>query len=191
VTALLARNRSSGTAALVAAALLIAGATPVQAADVPPTLQALADTYRCDIIDRLTRIADGDSSTSRNRYILLFPVSRPGAYVQCIFVESDTEILCEAASGAYGPRRPDGTPDPPPGDRARLAALGYASPPDKNFQRRLPLGTEPDFGRVADLILRTLHDGFRVRRFEELVIRAPHARERRSSPAACDAPATS
>ncbi len=82
--------------------LLTGWAAPAQAAGVPPSLQALADAYRCELIDRLARIAAGDKTTSKNRFIVVYPRFCPGAYVQCIFVENDT-VGCLCAARRTGP----------------------------------------------------------------------------------------
>lgn len=72
-----------------------------------------------------------------------------------------------------------------------MTALGYAPAQSGNFARRLRLERDPDLGGIADLILRTLHDGFRVSPPEPLSIRAPYARRPPPIPAARDAPAGS
>ena len=112
--------------------------------------------------------------------------------MQCIFIEHDTVLSCEAASGAYGPRDAQGRAGPPPGDSAKLAELGFrAEAPDRNLARRVPLGQDGDLGPVADLMFQALHDGFGVTMPVTLTIRAPRRQRPRHVPPVCEAPATS
>lgn len=167
-------------------------AGPASADGAAPSLRALSRAFRCEIVDRLTRIAAGDSATSKGRFIAISPTSRPDAYVQCIFVEHEAALFCEAASGAYDPRDAEGRRGLPPGDPARLAELGFtAESPDKNLARRVPLGRDGDLGPVANLMLRALHDGFGVVMPVTLTIRAPHGQRPRGTQPVCEAPAVS
>lgn len=93
---------------------------------------------------------------------------------------------------AYGPRDADGRLGPPPGDAKALERLGYTiETAGKNFSRRVPFGPDGDVGRVADLMLRMLHDGFGVTVPVTLTIRAPKGQRSRGTPPVCEAPATS
>lgn len=161
----------------VAIAATILAAAPAGAASGPSTLHELAAAYRCHILERLHRIHDGDRTTSRDRFIALYPDGRPDAYVQCIFLERDTKLLCEAASGAYRLKAGEAGPATPAGDMGRLRSLGFApDPAGGNLRRDLALRRPADLGAAADLILAALHDGFGMRWPVKLRVRAPKAR---------------
>lgn len=87
-----------------------------------------------------------------------------------IFAPGDRLILCEAASGAFGPG-----PAPPPGRAAILGQLGFAPKPGGNDVQELALADPPNLRRIARLILVTLHDAYDARLHDPLAITAPHA----------------
>lgn len=130
--------------------------------------------HRCAIAERLEAIhRRGSITVSRDRFIVLTLHAHPQRYVQCIFQNRDMQMLCEAASGAYGP---------PGGDRLRLNASALAAlaalhfvqdGPRENFARIVELGDPPDVGIAADLMLATLHDAYGARPGAVLDIAAP------------------
>ena len=66
------------------------------------TLRALLIEYRCPVVDRLERIYEaGDPASQRDRFLAVTLSGHPHGYVQCMFVERRTRILCEAASGYW------------------------------------------------------------------------------------------
>lgn len=156
------------------AALLIVP-TPVVGADTADRgRKAFIETNRCAIVERLDSIhRRGPRSTSADRFLVAVPDGAPDRYVQCIFFDDDTRMVCEASSGRYG-----GTVDllDAPGIAA-LEALGFTlDDPNGNFAREIALGTPANFNRVAELMLGALHDGYGVRSGDPLLFDAPMAR---------------
>lgn len=148
-----------GVAACVAA---LTTPRPPMAATQDGRAQFISD-HRCGIIVRLHMIHSQPGAP--NRFLAIHPARDPGAYVQCLLSEEDTEILCEAASGFYSV--PDGeTPPPVPPERvAVMVAAGFSTDTsDGNFQKLMAV-TDParDFETVADLLLGILHDAFGAR----------------------------
>ncbi|WP_430910514.1 hypothetical protein [Methylobacterium sp. sgz302541] len=141
--------------------------------------------HRCEILSRLTRIHEaGPRDTSYDRFIAVELHGRPQSYVQCIFLPSDTRMLCEASSGAYRFRPEDGLRLRQSEESiAALKALGFVRKDvarnfdeAKNFEREVELGTPPDLGAVADLILAALSRGYAAEPNSRLDITAPKAK---------------
>jgi hypothetical protein len=149
-------------------------AAPAAAGD-PGTRAPFIREHRCAVVERLDAIhRRGPVDVSRDRFIVVAPHGQAQRYVQCIFQDRDTRMFCEAASGAYGPPgrrrlRLDATA------RQALAALGYVqADPAENFSRLVELGSPPDTGIAADLMLAALHDAYGARPGDILDIEDPH-----------------
>lgn len=135
--------------------------------------------HHCEILSRLTRIHEaGPRDTSYDRFIAVELHGRPQSYVQCIFLPSDTRMLCEASSGAYRFRPEDGLRLRQSEESiAALKALGFVRKDvARNFEREVELGTPPDLGAVADLILAALSRGYAAEPSSRLDITAPKAK---------------
>jgi len=63
-------------------------------------LRAFLTTYRCTVIERLQIIHD-NRERKMHRFLILALRFRPQNYVQCLFLDGDTRMLCEASSGFY------------------------------------------------------------------------------------------
>lgn len=80
------------------------------------------------------------------------------AYVQCVFHDINTRMLCEAASGVYfdkvgAPR----TARPTPEAIARLGRLGFSTDDStENFSFDVAIPKTPDYPAIADLLLTAL-----------------------------------
>ena len=100
------------------------------------------------------------------------------AYVQCLLMNKDTRMLCEASSGYFavlpGQRRPS---EMPMSKVAALDAAGFdTDTSDGNYQRMLPIrNVDADFSGAADLLLSLLHDIYDARSIGELQFKAPLA----------------
>jgi hypothetical protein len=141
------------------AVAMLAAAGPV-AAGSSTDLAAFLAAYRCDVVERLQMIhAD---PTPKKRYLVIGLLDPPEAYVQCLFVENDSKILCEAESGFY--RQKAGEPRQfrvTPQALAALARLGFSTDDSEgNYQRMIDLASTSDFAGVADLILSALYQGY-------------------------------
>ena len=111
-------------------ALLLVIASSCWAGGQKSPLNEFVETYRCRVVQHLRAIHEhGTRSYSHNRYLILEMTHSPQRFVQCIFYEYDSKLLCEASSGRY---------KLPPGQQyaielsregtAALARLGYAPP---------------------------------------------------------------
>jgi hypothetical protein len=151
--------------------------------EMPGSLRALRSAYRCPVVDRLEQIYEaGEKTSDRNRYIAVTVPEHPHGYVQCIFGQRGTKLLCEASSGYYHSK-----PNEPrtyrlvPEAVAALARLGFSTDDTGgNFRREFDIATEPDFNAIADFILTALHDGYGARAETRLQFNAPFAPRPRS-----------
>lgn len=167
---------------LVAAAMFL----PVLAwaQEIKSSLRELLIEYRCSVVDRLERIYEhGDHSSQRDRFIAVTVPEHQHGYVQCIFVERRSHVLCEASSGYfYNKKGEPRTLWHPPETVAALGQLGFSTDDSKgNFQLMREVGERPDFNALADLILKALHDGFGARAETNLRFSAPFAKRATTS----------
>jgi hypothetical protein len=152
-------------------------------AETRSSLDAFLSAYRCPVVDRLEQVyAGGDQRSDFNRYIAVTVPEHPHGYVQCIFGQHRTKLLCEASSGYYFTK-----PGEPrtfrlqPEALAALARLGFSSDDTAgNFQREFDVAGVPDFKAIADFMLTALHDGYGARAETRLRFNAPFARGTRS-----------
>lgn len=165
--------KRGGTAGLVLALGAMAAI-----AQITGSLRDFLIEYRCPVVDRLERIYEaGDPTSQRNRFLAVTNPGHPHGYVQCMFVENRTKILCEASSGFYF--------DPAGATRsfrlsleaiAALGRLGFSTDDSEgNFQTLFDIAAPPDFNVLADLILKALHDAYGARAETNLEFNAPFA----------------
>lgn len=160
---------------LIAAAAL---AVPLPAAaQSAGTYHDLLAQYRCPVVDRLQQIyAAMDSSDPQNWFLIIYFAARADDYVQCVF-DPKTRMLCEAASGFY-----DDVATAPrkrwlsAAAIAALGRLGFSTDDSAgNFQIWFDVPNPPDFTRIADFLLKVLHDGYGARAHDDLAFEAPLA----------------
>jgi hypothetical protein len=160
---------------LILAAALAAPA--VAAAEDDVAYGELQARYRCPIVDRLERIyATGDPEKNPDEYLIVdMPLLREH-YVQCIFYKRG-KIYCEAASGYFlnTPGQPR-TMHLAADAIAALAALGFSTDgAEGNFKLYRDVAEPPDFGAIADLILKALHQAYGADGQTTLAFHAPYA----------------
>jgi hypothetical protein len=166
------RLRRKGGIAMAAA--MVAPASPAAAASASD-LTAFLAAYRCELVERL-RMIHADPAPDA-RHLIIYLLDAPRAYVQCLFVENDSKILCEAESEFYRqkagePRRFRITPQ----SLAALARLGFSTDDSKgNYRRIIDLTGAGDFTVVADLLLSALYQGYGARLDSRLEWEAPLA----------------
>ncbi len=132
--------------------------------------------YRCPLVALLEDIhRSGPIETSRNRFVSLAMTGLFQRYVQCIFVERDTAMVCEASSAAYGIGQFSRVRFVPTEETQNtLRQLGFAQDdPKKNYSQMVPLGSPPDVRIAADLMLATLYEAYGARRETDLDLVAP------------------
>lgn len=149
----------------------------VAAAQRMDTFHDLLVQYRCPVVDRLQQIyAAADSSDPQNWFLIVYFAARSNDYVQCVF-DTKTRMLCEAASGFYD----DVATQPrkrwlPREAVTALGRLGFSTDDTAgNFQVWFDVPDPPDLNRIADFILKSLHDGFGARANDALEFNAPLA----------------
>ena len=164
--------------------ILISLSVAVASAQDRTSLRSLLAVFRCPVVDRLERIYEsGDPSVQMDRYIAVTVPEHPHGYVQCMFYDHDTKMLCEASSGFYF-----GQPGAPrtfrlgPDAIAALGRLGFSTDDSQgNFRSEFDVGKSPDFNAIADFILAALHDGYGARADANLRFNAPFAPRESSS----------
>ena len=152
------------TLGLVVAAPPAAGQALPRAADEAMSLNTFLLNYRCAVVERLAIIHE-NREQGTNRYFVLSLKHRMQSYVQCIFLDGDQRMLCEAASGYYAtPAVQDRAYRLPPHRVATLARLGFDTDDSQgNFQKMIEFDGAPDLAAVADLILSTLYEVYDAR----------------------------
>lgn len=154
---------------------LLDGAAKAQ----PSSLREFLVQYRCPVVDRLDRIYEaGDHASHRDRFLALTVPEHPHGYVQCIFFERRTKMLCEASSGF--PYSKPGTARTMRLSAEAISALGRLgfSTDDSagNFSIEFDVANPPDFNAIADFMLKALYDGYGARAETKLKFNAPFAR---------------
>ena len=129
-------------------------AAPVLAG--PSGLDAFVARHHCEVLAGLTILYE--TAHPRDRYLILsWPPADPG-YVQCLFEDDNSAVLCEAASGFY---LKSGWRVSANG-KAALAGLGFSMDGSKgNFAQTLKLDAPPNLEKITRLMLNALYQGYR------------------------------
>jgi hypothetical protein len=142
-----------------------AGARP------PAGLDAFLAACQCQVF-HILEIIHAHATTPHQRFLVL-SLDGDQRYVQCLLLDNDTRMLCEASSGFYGP---------PPRLGLSKRALASIAAQDfsmdgshGNFQRALPIGERPDMWNAAGVMLETLYGGYGARLGREIRMNAPFA----------------
>ena len=172
-------------AGMIAAICGLASTDTSALANSAADLRAFVDTYRCEITLRLEQIHA--HRRPRDRYLIISPKHAPESYVQCIFVELDTKMLCEAASGFFAqPAGKSRRPVLPPEALASLGRLGFATDSTEgNFQQIISMNSETRLASIADLILSALYQGYGARLNSGIALQAPLGPGGRAALARC------
>ncbi|MGU3358764.1 TY-Chap domain-containing protein [Methylobacterium sp. M6A4_1b] len=138
---------------------------------------AFIELHRCAVVARLSSIhLRGPRSTSRDRFLAVSVVRTDQRYVQCIFVDEDRKLHCEASSGAYAQGAEAPGHSLSESSKSALHRLGFAQAgSNENYKREITLGTPPDFDIAADLMIGALHDAYEARASTPLAFFAPRA----------------
>ena len=163
---------------IVFVAALLAPAT-TSATDAA-TFRELLIRYRCAVVDRLDSIYEiysaGDPSDVQDTFLIIYFADHPHDYVQCVF-DAPTRMYCEAASGFY-----DDVETVPRSRHlsaasiAELGRLGFSTDDSAgNFAMSFDVPVPPDLNRIADFMLKALHDGYGARADRKLEFNAPYA----------------
>jgi hypothetical protein len=137
--------------------LLWLAAAPAVAVDKPGEARFLARNL-CPIgqILNAIRAKPWKSEDEQNRYLILYPAGRKGAYAQCAFFDGGASVHCEVASPFYS--RWNHPPDI--ARKPAVARLGYSLDDSKgNYVRQFKLGDEKS-PPLAEFMLRSLYESF-------------------------------
>jgi hypothetical protein len=115
----------------------------------PTELREFLSTYRCAVAERLA-IIHANRDRDLDRFLIIALKFIPENYVQCLFLDGDRRMLCEASSGFHaqlpGESQLQGAT---PGGLAALARLGFSTDGSEgNFQRIIEFSGEPDLESV-------------------------------------------
>lgn len=160
---------------VLGAALLTPGA--VCADEAAETFRALLVQYRCPVVDRLEQIYQAAGTADpQDPFLIIELAARPQDYVQCVF-DSATRMLCEASSGFFlNPPDVQRTYRLPPDAIAALGHLGFSTDDSAgNFRIWFDISQPTNFNRIADFMLKALHDGYGARAETDLHFSAPLA----------------
>lgn len=169
----LAKRAYSIAASIVVAGLTMPGALGDAFADRRSDFVAAG---RCKV-ERLLHLIHNQPD-EQNRFLVVSVRGKGQAYVQCLLMNRDTRLLCEASSGYFavlpGKRRPT---EMPMSKVAVLDAAGFdTDTSDRNYQRMLAIrNVDTDFAAAADLVLSLIHDIYDARAIGELEFKAPLA----------------
>lgn len=126
--------------------------------------RAFIATYRCAVVERL-EVIHVNRERDTDRFLILALKASPQSYVQCLFLDGDSRMLCEASSGFYAQlpvenRRFRMSPE----GLAALARLGFSTDDSEgNFQRMIDIKSPADLNAVADLILSAFYEVYGAR----------------------------
>jgi hypothetical protein len=174
------KEEGNVTSVRVLRAMITAGLVVVPSfVQAQSSLRALLVEYRCPVVDRLDRIYEHPSPNDYlDRFLSVTLPNHPHGYVQCMFIENRSRILCEASSGYY--YNNEGEPRTFFLPREAIAALGqlgfWTDDSEGNFRYEREIGEAPDLNAIADLILTALHNGYGARAESNLRFNAPFAR---------------
>ena len=122
--------------------------------------------YRCGIVNRLDDLfRSTDPAMKTHRWLAITVEGGVQSYVQCIFDDESPQMLCEAASGFYGPEKgKERTLWLSFPAKASLASLGFdTSKEDGNYKQFIPSVRAENLTAVADLMLTALYLSYGAR----------------------------
>ncbi|MEQ1696798.1 MAG: hypothetical protein ABL901_13245 [Hyphomicrobiaceae bacterium] len=171
---------------LIVAACFWCGLYPAVAG--PGTLQDFVDRYHCEVTARLQILYGKDKSTEpRDRFISINAKTHLDRYVQCLFEDDNSSVLCEVASGYFSAKA--GQPRRFSLDQAgreKIKAFGFSDDDSKgNFRQIVGVKGEANLPVLARMMLSVLYEAYGVDLKSELDIRAPLATLGRARTAAC------
>ncbi len=131
--------------------------SPIQAEMEHFAKKDFIEARKCHVIERLQMVYD-KKTFIQNRYLILSIKNDKDNYVQCLFQDNDTRLLCEASSGFY---TKGGSALKQSGNDylETLKRLGFSTDASQgNFQRMFDIQKKTDFTEVADILLSVLFE---------------------------------
>ena len=175
---------------LVVAVSMLALTTANAAADPgrAGTPKSFVDRHHCQITARLqTLYAAPDKKPHSDRFIILALKYSPFEFVQCLFEDDNSELLCEASSGFYTakPGEPRTYKIKPEG-LTELKLLGFSDDDTKgNYSKYIKLTSPSELPAIATLMLTALSRGYGANMTSELEIVAPRGTLAREDDVKC------
>lgn len=155
------------------AGLLALSPRALAAGHADPALDTLRRQHFCEVLGYLTAIRNRPLALD-DRYLIVDVPKTPG-YVQCIFFDNDRKVLCEVASGFYD--KPDQYVSP---ERlAAVAQLGFSLDASKaNYRQERTIKSAASVAKIADLIIRAMHDAYGTMPDSKFRYEAPLVKEK-------------
>jgi hypothetical protein len=138
--------------------------------------EAFIGQHLCDVAGRLASIEQGYREGKPNPFLILSIVERGQSYVQCLFVDPQGGLFCEASSGLLGP--PEGAEGHMRLGAEALAALtvlGFETDEAEGNYWRLVERGEGGHRHLAEVMLDVLHRVYGARTDLAIEIKAPLA----------------
>lgn len=149
------------------------------------TLEEFLERYHCEVTARL-QILYGRNEPL-NRYITIGVRGNSDKFVQCLFEDDNSGVLCEAASGFYSAKA--GEPrrfSLDQAGRAKVKAFGfYDDDSTGNFSQIIGVNSAAKLPVLAHMMLSVLYDVYGAHAKSELWIRAPLAPLTKNAKLAC------
>ncbi len=136
----------------------------------PPAPASISDGLACGLGNVIAAIhAVPALKPVRDRFLVL-STGNPQAYVQCLFQDEDSWMLCEASSGRYSPRYLKLGSE----QRIKLAVLGFDTlVRTGNYQQAIPTASFTSYVKVGRLMSQTSQTVYATSVDTKVVIYAP------------------
>jgi hypothetical protein len=156
------------------ASLMLATLNTIHAQSINSVRQDFIDARKCVVLERFQMVYN-NKSFLQNRYLILSAKNNEKGYVQCLFQENDTKLLCESASGYFNKKSKDHS-KPSSDYLAALTRLGFSTDHSKgNFQRMFEIKDKYDLVGVSETLLSAFYELHGARLNSEFVWKAPLA----------------
>jgi hypothetical protein len=141
------------------------------------TRQDFVDRHHCAVTARLQTLYDKVTTKPQDRFLILALSYSEQSFVQCLFEDDNSEVLCEASSGFYSakpgePRTFSLTPDA----IAEVRDLGFDTDDSKgNYVIIKKIKSFRDLAPLTDFMLTALHRVYGANLTSQLDVSAPSA----------------
>lgn len=142
------------------------------------TRNDFVDRHHCTVTARLQKLYDKVSRQPQDRFLIVALTYSEQSFVQCIFEDDNSEVLCEASSGFYSakpgePRTFSLTTD----EVVAVGKLGFSTDDSKgNYVIQKKINSVSDLPALTDFMLITLYDVYGANLTSHVEIKAPSAR---------------
>jgi cell division protein FtsI/penicillin-binding protein 2 len=156
------------------ASFMLTAFDTIHAQSIKSERQDFIDARKCVVLERFQMVYNNKSFV-QNRYLVLSAKNNEKGYVQCLFQENDTKLLCESSSGYFNKKAKNHS-KPSPDYLASLTRLGFSTDHSKgNFQRMFEIKDKYDLVGVSETLLSAFYELHGARLNSEFVWNAPLA----------------